>query len=76
MTTGLFRITAVALAAVLSACAASAPPLRVAAVQVPGSQLHGSTARPALDCGYDDGGFGTPDAMKLPKDAFSGCSPQ
>jgi hypothetical protein len=75
MTTGLFGITAVALTIVLSACAASAP-LRVAALQMPGSPPQGRTARAALDCGYDDGGFGTPDAMKLPKDAFSFCRPQ
>lgn len=75
MTTGLFRITAVALTVVLSACAASAP-LRVAALQMPASSLQGGTARAAFDCGYDDGGFATPDAMKLPKDAFSSCWPQ
>jgi hypothetical protein len=72
MTTGLFRITAVAVAAALSACAASASSPRVATAQAPGSQLHIGTARPALDCGYDEGSFNTPDAMKLPKDAF-GC---
>ena len=75
MTTRFFRITAVALAVVLSACAASAP-LRVAALQMPASPPQGGTARAALDCGYDDGGFGTPDAMKLPKNAFSSCWPQ
>ena len=75
MTTCLFRITAVAMAVVLSACAASAP-LRVAALQMPASPLQGGTARAAVDCGYDDGGFGTPDAMKLSPEAFGGCRAQ
>jgi hypothetical protein len=74
MITGLSRITAVALTVVLSACAAPAP-LRVAALQTPAPTLQGEPARAALDCGYDDGGFGTPDATKLPKNAFS-CWPQ
>jgi len=65
MTTGIFRITAVALAAALSACAASAS----------SPQLYGSIVDSSDHCGYDDGNsFNTPNAMKLPKDAF--CSPQ
>jgi hypothetical protein len=64
MSTGLFRITAVALAAALSACAASAS----------SPQSHGSNVSSSEHCGYDQGGFNTPMAMKLPKDAF--CSPQ
>jgi curli biogenesis system outer membrane secretion channel CsgG len=74
MTTRFFGITAVALAAALSACAASASSPRVASAQASGSQLHFGTAPSSRHCGYDQGGFNTPDAMKLPKDAF--CSPQ
>ena len=74
MTTRFFRITAVALTATLSACAASASSPRVATAQSAGSQVHVGTVRPSLDCGYDDGSFNAPDAMKLPKDAL--CSPQ
>jgi hypothetical protein len=74
MTTRFFRITTVALAAALSACAASVPPLRVATAQA--SQLHGGPVRASPDCGYDGGSFDTPDAMKLPQGAFSSCWPQ
>lgn len=75
MTTRLFNITAVALAGALSACAASDASPRVAAAQAPGAKLHIGTSRPAPDCGYDRGSFDTPDAMKLPKQAFE-CQPQ
>jgi hypothetical protein len=61
MTAKPFTIAAVALAAALSGCAASAS----------SPQKYGS----ADHCGYDDGNsFNTPMAMKLPKDAF--CSPK
>lgn len=76
MTTRLFKIAAMALAVAVSACAASAPPMRVATAQAPGLQLPLGTAGPKLDCGYDDGGFGAPDGMKLPKNAYGNCSPQ
>jgi hypothetical protein len=75
MTTGFFTFTAVALAAALSACAASGASPRVAAAQAPGTQLHIGTSRSAPDCGYDQGNFDTPEAMKLPKQAFE-CQPQ
>jgi hypothetical protein len=76
MTTGFFRITTVALAAALSACAASAPPLRVATAQTQASQLLGGPVRASPDCSYDSGSFDAPDAMKLPQGAFSSCWPQ
>ena len=60
-----FTITAVVLAAALSACAASSS----------SPDTHGSTVSSSDHCGYDDGSsYNTPMAMKLPKDAF--CSPQ
>ena len=71
MTTRFFGIAAVALAAALSACAASASSPRLASTQ---AQLHIATAPSSPHCGYDQGGFNTPDAVKLPKDAF--CSPE
>jgi hypothetical protein len=74
MTSRLFTITAVALAAALSACVSTVPSPRVATLQSPGSQLPIGTVRPSIHCGYDQGGFNSPDAMKLPKDAF--CSPE
>jgi hypothetical protein len=62
MTSKLLTITAMVVA--LSACAAPAS----------SPQLSGSTVRPSDHCGYDDGNsFNTPNAMKLPKNAF--CSP-
>ena len=42
----------------------------------PGMQLHVGTVYPAPACTVDDGSsFNTPDAVKLPKNAF-GCVPQ
>jgi hypothetical protein len=77
MATRLFKITAIALLAGLSACAASVPsPLRVAAAQSPSLPLYGSTVRPSLDCSDDDGGFDAPDAMKLSPEVFRGCRAQ
>ena len=76
MTTRLFAITAVALAAALSACAASAQPTRVAMAQPSRSPLSGMSTGPAIDCGDDNGGFNAPDAMKLPKAAFGSCAAQ
>ncbi|HEX7966573.1 MAG TPA: hypothetical protein VF502_00020 [Stellaceae bacterium] len=77
MTTRLSTISAVALAAALAACTASAPPPRVAMMHGPALRLHDGAARSTPDCGYDDGGFDTrEDAMKLPEDAFKSCLPQ
>jgi hypothetical protein len=77
MITRLSTLSAMALATALSACAASVPSTRLVSAQASGLQLQGGGATgPALDCGARDGGFGTPDAMKLPKDAFGGCGPQ
>ena len=71
MTTGLFRIAAVALATTLSACAASAPSPRIAMAQPSGLQLHRGTTSPAPDCAYDGSSFNRPEGMQLPKDACS-----
>jgi hypothetical protein len=76
MTTRLFTIAAAALAAALAACTASVPMTRTAASQASSLQLNHGMPGPALDCGYDDGGFGAPDAMKLAPNAFSGCRSQ
>jgi hypothetical protein len=73
MSTGLFRIAIVALAANLSACAASAQSPRIAMTQASGLQLHRGTIGPAPDCAYDGSSFNRPEGMQLPKDA---CSPQ
>lgn len=76
MTTRFLRIAALALSSALSACAASASSPRIAAAQAPGAQLYVGTAHPSSACAFDDSSsFNTPDALKLPKNAF-GCVPQ
>lgn len=64
LTMGVFKCTAVVLAAALAACAAPAP--RWSAAQSSGSALRGQTIGPALDCSDYDNIFTTPDAVKLP----------
>lgn len=76
MTSTIFRLTAAALTAALSACATSPPPMRIATTQVGGAQVHRDTVQPLFACEAADGGFNAPDAMKLPKDTFGGCPPR
>lgn len=64
LTMGVFKGTAVVLAAVLAACAVPAP--RWSAAQPSGSVLRGQATGPALDCSDYDNVFTTPDAVKLP----------
>lgn len=64
VTMGLFKFTAIALAAALAACAVPAP--RRGAAQAPGSPLLCRKIGPALDCSDYDNIFTTPDAVKLP----------
>ena len=66
----LFKLTAVALAAALAACALPAP--RRAAAQPSGSPMLGQPLGPALDCSDYDNIFTTPDAMKLPLSSCRG----
>ena len=66
----LFKFAAVALAATLAACVASAP--RWSAAQPSGSPLLGRPIGPALDCSDYDNVFTTPDAVKLPLSSCRG----
>jgi hypothetical protein len=76
MNTRLLRVAALALSTALAACAAPAASPRLAAAQAPGAQLHVGTVAPVPVCAVDDGSsFNTPEAVKLPKNAF-GCVPQ
>ena len=75
MSTRLLRIAGLALSTALSACAAPSSP-RIAAAQASGGQMYIGLVQAALACAVDDGSsFNTPDAVKLPKNAF-GCVPQ
>jgi hypothetical protein len=76
MTTTVCKLTAVTLAAALSACATSPPSMRIATTQGEGVQVYGDTVHRLADCEAGDGGFNAADAMKLSKDAFSGCLPR
>ena len=73
MTTTVHGLTAVALAAALSACATSPLPMRIAATQSTSAQVYRDTIQPLADCEVEYGAFNAPDAMKLPKNAFSSC---
>jgi hypothetical protein len=79
MTTALFKITVVALAAALSACAESASPRLAAAT--PGPHPHVGAVHTLQDCGNDDGGFGAPvrhfgNPTPFSENPFNWCWPQ